>query len=120
MKACPRCHPRVHRPPWRGGGTPPGGQLRLAEIEPPGDGQEPGGLVSVLKQCPEDDPVVGTDGGGPVGAACGVLVEGAGAPDALAVAVDLGVIDGRDTVAVPDAAGGRLDEAGQTAGDLIG
>ena len=27
----------------RPGGTPPGGQLRLAEIEPPGERQEPGG-----------------------------------------------------------------------------
>ena len=59
---------------------------------------------------------MGPDGGGPVGAAGGVLVEGAGAPDVGAGAVDLGVIDGRDMVAVPDPTGGRLDQAGQSCG----
>src|SRR3981081_1444005 len=53
---------------------------------------------------------------GPVGAACGILVEGAGAPDVLTGAVDLGVIDGRDVVAMPDPAGGLLDEPGAVAG----
>src|SRR6185369_7556597 len=64
--------------------------------------------------------VVGQDGGGPVGAACGVLVEGAGPPDVLAGAVDLGVVDGRDVVTVPGAAGGVLDQTGQAAGDGVG
>ena len=95
----------------QGRGQP--GQLRLAEVEPPGDGQEPGGPAGVLEQRPQGDPVVGPDGGGPVGAAGGVLVEGAGAPDVLAAAVDLGVVDGRDVVAVPDSPGGLLDQPGQ-------
>src|SRR5436305_12826676 len=91
--------------------------MSLAEVEPPGDGQEPGGAAGILEQCPERHPVVGADGGGPVGAAGGVLVEGAGAPDIRAGAVDLGVIDGRDVVAVPGAAGGLLDQTGEVAGD---
>src|SRR5512147_386007 len=45
-------------------GAGPGRQLRLAEVEPPGDGQEPGGSAGVVEQCPEDDPVVRPDGGG--------------------------------------------------------
>jgi len=44
-------------------------------------------------------------GGGPVGAAGGVLMEGATAPDVVPRAVDFGIIDGRDAVAVPAAAG---------------
>ena len=34
--------------------------------------------------------------------------------------MDLGVIEGRDAVAVPDPPGGRLDQASQAAGDLVG
>jgi hypothetical protein len=59
------------------------------------------------------------DGAGTIGAARGVLVEGAGAPDVLPGAVDLGVIDGRDVIAVPDPSGGLLDEPGQGAGDEV-
>ena len=40
----------------RPGGPGPGGQLRLAEVEPPGDRQEPGGLVGVLQQRPAGRP----------------------------------------------------------------
>ena len=47
-------------------------------------------------------------------------MEGTGAPDVLAIAVDLGVIDGRDVIAVPDPAGGLRDESGQIAGDSGG
>ena len=101
-------------------GTTPDGQLRLAEVEPPGDRQRPGGLAVVLQQCPECDPVMGPDGGGPVGAAGGVLVEGAGAPDVLARAMDLGVIDGRDPVAMPDPPGFLVDELRQCAGEGFG
>ena len=90
------------------------GQLGLAEVEPPGDRQEPGRSVGVLQQGPQDDPVMGTDGGGPVRAPGGVLVEGAGAPDVLAGAMDLGVIDGRGPVAVPDPPGGLVDEPTQS------
>ena len=102
---------------FRPGGPGPGGQLGLAEVEPPGDRQEPGGLIRVVEQGPEDPPVVGPDGGGPVRASGRVLVEGAGAPDVLARAVHLGVIDGVDVVAMPDPPRGRLDQAGQVAGD---
>ena len=84
-----------------------GRQLRLAEVELAGDRQEPGGLGLFMEQGAEDHPVVGPDGAGPVGAAGGVLVEGAGPPDVRAGAMDLGVIDGRDPVAVPDAGPGR-------------
>jgi hypothetical protein len=34
--------------------------------------------------------------------------------------MDLGVIDGRDVVAVPETSGGGLDEPGQGAGDRVG
>src|SRR5262249_40695570 len=56
----------------------------------------------------------------PVGAAGGVLVEGAGAPDVGTAAMDLGVIDGRDVVAVPEPSGGPLDQPGQAPGDSVG
>lgn len=81
------------------GGPGPDGQLRLAEAEPPGDRQIPGGLALVSEHGPETDPIMGPDGRGPVGAACGVLVEGAGAPDVRAAAVDLGVVNRRDLIA---------------------
>ena len=86
--------------------------MRLAEVQPGGDGQEVGGLTLAGHERPEDDPVVGADGAGAVGAACGVLVEGAGAPDVLAVAVDLGVVAGPDGVAVPDAVGQAVETLG--------
>src|SRR3954470_1402911 len=109
-------------PEWlgvaRGRGQP--GQLTLAEVEPPGDRQIPGGSPVVPEQGPEADPVVGPHGGGPVGAAGGVLVEGAGAPDIRAVAMDLGVIGGPDVVAVPDPPRCLLDQPGQAAGDVVG
>ena len=91
----------------------PTGNCDLPEVEPAGDGQEPGGLPGFVEQGPEDDPVVGPHGGGPIGAAGGVLVEGAGAPDVGAGAMDLGVIDGRDMVAVPDPPRGGLDQPSQ-------
>ena len=93
------------------------GQLTLAEIEPPGDRQEPGRPAGFIEQRPEHHPVMSPDGGRPVGTASGVLVEGAGAPDVLAAAVDLGVIDSRDVVAVPEPTGGFLDQTGEVAGD---
>jgi hypothetical protein len=102
---------------FRPGGPGPGGQRGLAEGEPPGDRQGPGGLIGVVEQGPEDHPVVGPDGGGPVRASGRGLVEGACAPDVLARAVHLGVIDGVDVIAKPDPPRGRLDQAGQVAGD---
>ena len=60
---------------------------------------------------------MGADGGGAIGATGGVLVEGAGPPDVRAAAMDLGVVDGRDVIAVPDPTGGGLDQAGQVVGD---
>src|SRR5271166_5424029 len=47
----------------------PDWQLRLAEVEPAGDRQEPRGLLGFVEQGAQDDPVVGADG---------VLVEGTG------------------------------------------
>ena len=40
-------------------------------------------------------------------------MEGAGAPDPLAAAVDLAVVDGVDAVAVPEATGGLFQQVGQ-------
>src|SRR4029077_3360363 len=71
----------------------------------------------VLEQGPEHDPVMRPNGGGSVGAAGGVLVEGAGAPDIGAAAMNLGVINGREVVAVPEPPGGGLDQPGQAPGD---
>src|SRR5262249_42082820 len=42
----------------------------------------------------------------------GVLGEGAGAPDLLAAAMPLAVVAGPDAVAVPQAVGGGVDQAG--------
>ena len=98
----------------------PLGQLRFAEVKLAGERQEPGRLLGVLQQGAQDDPVVSPHGGGPVGAAGGVFVEGAGAPDVRAAAMDLGVIESRDMVAVPEPTGGCLDQAGQTASDAVG
>src|SRR5271166_4739368 len=53
------------------------------------------------------------------GAAGGVLVEGTGAPDVGAGAMDLGVIDGRDMVAVPDPTRGVRDQVSQGPGDAV-
>src|SRR5262249_49237295 len=89
------------------------GQLRLAEVQPPCDGQEEGGLALLGPQCPGEDPVVGADGAGAVGAAGGILVEGAGAPDGLAGAVDVGIVAGPDVVAVAGAVGQVVDVACQ-------
>ena len=97
----------------------PDWQLRLAEVEPAGDRQEPRGLLGFGEQGAQDDPVVGADGGGPIGAAGGVLVEGTGAPDVGAGAMDLGVIDGRDMVAVPDPPWGGGDQPSQGPGDAV-
>src|SRR5271157_1320363 len=95
----------------------PRGLRGFAEVEPAGDRQEPRGLLGFVEQGAQDDPVVGADGGGPIGAAGGVLVEGTGAPDVGAGAVDLGVIDGRDLVAVPDPTRGGGDQASQGLSD---
>src|SRR5207302_5657246 len=78
-----------------------GRQLRAAEVEPPGTGQEPGGLLGLVEQGAEDHPVVGPDGRGPVGAASRVLMEGAGPPDVGTGAMDFGVVGGPDVVSVP-------------------
>ena len=99
--------------PERHDAVGPDRQLRLPEVEPAGDRQEPRGLVGFVEQGAEDDPVVGADGGGPVGAAGGVLVEGAGPPDVGAGAMHLGVVDGPDLVAVPDPTRGGRDQASQ-------
>src|SRR5208337_1436960 len=64
-------------------------------------------------------PVVGAYGGGPIGAAGGVLVEGTGPPNVGAGAMDLGVIDGRDMVAVPDPTRGGRDQVSQGLGDAV-
>jgi len=54
---------------------------------------------------------VGGNGGGSTGTAHGVLMEGAGTPDVGSGAMDVGVIDGRDIVAVPSPGWGGRDEA---------
>ena len=97
----------------------PDRQLRLPEVEPAGDRQEPRGLLGFVEQGAQDDPVVGADGGGPIGTAGGVLVEGAGTPDVGTGAMDLGVIDGRDMVAVPDPTRGGRDQVSQGPGDAV-
>src|SRR5260370_15831717 len=89
------------------------GQLTLAEVEATGQGQKPGGGALVGEQVSQDDPVVGADGGGTVGAAGGVLVKGTGAPDVLAGAVDLAVVEGVDAVAVPEAPAGVFEQVGE-------
>src|SRR5262249_19463573 len=86
------------------------GQLGGAEVETAGGGQVPGRLLGDQQQRPEGDPVVGAHRGGAVGAAGRVLVEGAGAPDVLAGAMDLGVVGGPDVVAVPAAARDVFEE----------
>jgi hypothetical protein len=97
-------------------GVAQAGQLRLSAVEPAGGGDEPGGLLGVLQQGADDDPVVGADRGGPVGAACRVRVEGAGSRDVGTTAVDLGVIAGPDMEAVTEASGGVLQELDARAG----
>src|SRR5271166_5538185 len=97
----------------------PDRQLRLPEVEPAGDRQEPRGLLGLVEQGAQDHPVVGSDGGGPIGAAGGVLVEGTGSPNVGAGAMDLGVIDRRDLVAVPDPTRGGGDQVGQGPGDAV-
>src|SRR5208283_5042022 len=94
-------------------------QLRLPEVEPAGDRQEPRGLLGFGEQGAQDHPVVGADGGGPIGAAGGVLVEGTGPPNVGAGAMDLGVIDGRDMVAVPDPPRGVRNQVSQGPGDAV-
>src|SRR5262249_58923758 len=79
-------------------GRPPlgQGQLRLAEVEQAGHRQEGRGPLAVAAQGAGEDPVVGADGPGAVGAAAGVLAEGAGAPDVGTGAVYLGDVTGPD------------------------
>ena len=104
----------------RAGHPGAGRQLGRAEVEPPGDGQVPGGLAGILQQCPQRDPVVGPHGGGPVGATRRVLVKGAGAPDVGIAAMDLGVVDGPDAETVPGTTGGLFDQTGEAASDGVG
>ncbi len=92
----------------------------LPEIEPSRQGQAPGRLTGVVEQGPEHHPVVGPHGGCSIGTAGGIFVEGAGSPDVRAIAMDLGVIDGRDMIAVPEPPGGGLDQPGQAGGDVVG
>ena len=80
-------------------------QLRLPEVELARDWQEPRGLLGFVEQGAQDHPVVGTNGGCPIGAAGGVLMKGTGPPNVGAGAIDLGVIDGRDMVAMPELTG---------------
>src|SRR5262249_34404521 len=72
-----------------------------------------GGPAGLGQQGAQDDPVVGADGAGAVGAPRGVLVKGAGAPDVGAGAMDLGVVAGPDPVAMPGAVGQVVEAAGQ-------
>ncbi len=90
------------------------------EVEPAGDRPEPARLVGLVEHAAQDHPIVGADGGGAVGAAGGVLMEGAGPPDVRATAMDLGVTDGRGMVDIPDPPRGLLDEASQGPGDTVG
>ena len=60
------------------------------------------------------------DGSGLVWTAGGVLVERAGAPDMSTAAMDLGVIEGQDTITMPEPAWSRLSQVDQTAGDSVG
>ena len=108
----PGLFPEQRRPTRTWSGTSPWGRRHRTgrgvatwEVEPPGDRQIPGRLAVAREQGPEADPVVSPNGGGPVGAASGVLMEGACAPDMFAGAMNLGAINGRDSVAVPDPAG---------------
>src|SRR6185369_17956934 len=89
-----------------------GGQLRLPKVQASGLRQEPSRLAAVVQEAAQDHPVVGTHGRGSVGTASGVFVEGAGAPDILAGAMHLGVIDGGDTIAIPERAGSLVDKVG--------
>jgi hypothetical protein len=95
-------------------------QLRLAEIEPTRDGKEPRGLIRVGEERAEDDPIMGSDGGGAVGTACRVFVEGAGAPNMGFAAMDFGVVERPNMVAVPQTVGRLLDESRQPGGDVSG
>src|SRR5207244_6937785 len=97
-----------------------GRQLRLAEVEPAGDRQEPPRLLLLVEQGAQDHPVVGADGAGPVGTTGAILMEGAGPPDVGTGAMNFGVIDARDMIAVPDSTRGGFHEASQGAGDIVG
>ncbi len=48
-----------------------------------------------------------------IGTACGVLVVGAGAPDIGTGAMDLGVVQSRDAVAIPAFAGAEIEQLGE-------
>ena len=54
---------------------------------------------------PRAPPSCGPARWGSIGTAGGIFVEGAGSPDVRAIAMDLGVIDGRDMIAVPEPPG---------------
>ena len=89
------------------------GSCVLRKYSRPAVGRNRAGSSALGQQGPHDDPVVRPDGGGAVGAAGGVVVEGAGAPDVGAAAMDLGVVAGPDAVAVPGAVGQAVEAAGQ-------
>src|SRR5579875_207074 len=84
----------------------------MAKVQPAGVRQEPSWLAGARQQRAEHDPVVSAYRRGAVGAAGGVLVVGAGAPDLLAGAMDLGVVASPDMIAIPEPAGSLLDQAG--------
>ena len=62
---------------------------------------------------------MGANGGGSVGAAGAGLVERTGPPNVGAGAMDLGVVDGRDLVAVPDPTRGGGDQASEGLSDAV-
>src|SRR5512135_2610988 len=95
------------------------GNCDFAEVEPSGQREEPAGTIAVVEHLPKHDPGVRPDRAGPVGTAGGGLREGAGPPDVLAPAVDLGIIDGIDPKAVPEPTGSGLQESGQRVLDLV-
>jgi len=108
VRACSRIRSTASSHLVRNGSVRPrsgtAGQLALAEVEPPGDGRYQAGL-----------PGFSSTARGPPSCAPGRWWPGSGSgrctrgrcrcPDVGAVAVDFGVIDGRDVVTVPEAAG---------------
>jgi len=67
------------------------------------------------KQRTKNDPVVSSNGGGAVGTTSGIVVEGAGAPDARGVAMDLGVVNSIEVEAVEETTG--VSQSGDALGE---